>query len=374
MSECGFDRLVVNRVAVIGLGLVGGSLALAWRRAGAAGEVVGIDRDHAALEGALAMDAVDLACDDIAAGLDGADVVVLAVPVRAVAGLAEAVGSMLGPGSILTDVCSTKVEAMAAMCRAAPPGVAVIGGHPLAGSERAGIGAADPYLFENAFYILTPAPGTPAPALERLEALVRGAGANPVRMSPEQHDRLVAAISHLPQLVAVTLVNAVGDLGKGQPGLLGLAAGGFRDTTRIASSGSEIWRDILLTNRGPVAEALVAYRAALDGLAEAVSRGDGEAIARDFDRARGLRDQVPARTRGLLPAVHELVAVIPDRPGVIGHLATALGEAEINISDIEILRVREGEGGTIRLGFATPGARDGAIRVLEGIGYRARPR
>ena len=369
---------VAARAAILGVGLIGGSLGMRWRRDGAVAQVVGWGRDAARLRRAVELGAVDEGGTDLGAALEGADVVVLAAPVRTCLALGPEVARRAAPGALITDVASTKAElgaAMAAALAARGPGApSFIGGHPMAGAERAGVEAADPYLFENAVWALCPDAATPAGALGRLRTLVESTGAHPVVLDPQGHDRRVAAISHLPQLVAVALAEAAGSAEAADPGLLALAGGGFRDTTRIAQSPAEMWLDVFATNRGPVLAQLDRLQEVLGALAAAVAGGDGEAVARHFAAAASARAQVPARQKGLLPSYHDLVLVVPDRPGVVGGLCGALGERGINVQDIEILRLREGEGGTLRLGFRTAEAAAAALEVLAALGYRVQRR
>jgi prephenate dehydrogenase len=365
------------RVAILGVGLIGGSLGMAWRRRGACSEVVGFGRSADRLERARSLGAVDRGTTDLAAAVAGADVVVLATPVETAIALAPSVAAAVRAGALVTDVCSTKAAICRAMAAVLPPGAAFVGGHPMAGLERAGVEAADPYLFENAVYVMTPAAGSPPWAVERLRRLVLASGAHAAVLPPERHDAWVAAVSHLPQLAAVALVNAALDADAADPappGLLSLAGGGFRDTTRIASSPADTWWEVLDTNRGPVLAALDRFEASLAELRRAVTSGGREAVEEAFRRAAAGRARVPQRTKGLLPTYHDLTMYVEDRPGIIGRLATTLGEAGVNIQDIEIVRLREGEGGTLRLGFASAGEAERAVTVLRGLGVEAQRR
>jgi prephenate dehydrogenase len=374
--------MLARRVAILGVGLIGGSLGLRWRQQGSVGRVVGYGRSRANLERARELGAIDEAAPDLASAVAGADLVVLAAPIAACLAMVDAVVRQAAPGALLTDVGSTKAAISAAMGRALaararsaaadPP--AYLGGHPMAGSERAGVEAADPYLFENAVWVVCPDAHTPQWALPRLLPLVEASGAHAVVLDPVRHDRRVAAISHLPQLAAVALAEAAGEGEAADPGLLALAGGGFRDTTRIAQSPPEMWLDVLDTNRGPILDQLDRLQRLLGALRAAVEAGDREAIVGHFAAAAAARRQVPARQKGLLPAYHDLVLFVPDRPGVIGGLCTALGGRGINVQDIEILRLREGEGGTLRLGFRTAAEAGAALEVLTGLGYRVQRR
>ena len=369
--------LLARRAAILGVGLIGGSLGLRWRAQGVVGHVVGFGRNRHHLERAVELGAIDEGVADLGAAVRDADLVVLCAPIRAALELAEEVARHAAPGAVLTDCCSTKAEIGAAMAAALArhsSAAVFIGGHPMAGSEHAGVESADPYLFEHAVWVLCPPPGADGPDLLRLTALVEATGAHVVRLEPERHDRRVAAISHLPQLAAVALAEAAGEAAAADPGLLSLAGGGFRDTTRIAASPAAMWLDILATNRGPVLTAIEAMQRLLDGLRAAIASGDEATVVEHFAAALAVRQRVPASQKGLLPAYHDLVVFVPDRPGVIGQLGAALGTEGINIQDIEILRLREGEGGTLRLGFAEAAVATAAMGVLTGLGYRVQRR
>ena len=243
----------------------------------------------------------------------------------------------------------------------------------MAGSERDGITGADPYLFENAFYVLTPSKETPPESLDRLLKLVEGIGAKPVIMDPAEHDLSVAAVSHLPHLVAASLVNYLFDLPGSEKKSL-LAAGGFRDTTRIAAGNPEMWRDIFITNRDCILEALSVFKNRLDQFEEAIGKRDRQKIHDLLGKARSLKSGMPARRKGYLPILWEVVVTVPDRPGIIASMATILGGEDININDIEILRVREGEGGTIRLAFAGEKDQEMAVKLLTEAGMPTKKR
>lgn len=362
-----------GRVAIIGVGLIGGSLGMALKRVGLAEEVVGVGRSEEKLRLALEVGAVDRVTTALRAVADAA-LVVVATPVGTVIPVVEAIAPYLRAGTVVTDVGSTK----AGIVRAAEPiararGFSFVGGHPMAGSERTGVKSADPYLFENAYYILTPTPATERDAVAKVRALASGIGARVVELSPEAHDFYVAAVSHLPHCAAAALVNTIGVLPE-REALLPLAAGGFRDTTRVAGGDPALWRDILLSNSDAVLTMIGRYRESLSELAALIAAGDGASVEGWLRRAQQVRRTVPAKSKGYLPELYEIVVTVPDRPGVIARLAGILGDAGINISDIEILRVREGEGGTIRLGFAAAADQEEAVRLLRASGIETRKR
>jgi prephenate dehydrogenase len=268
------------KVCVVGCGLIGGSLGLALRAQGAT--VVGQDRDRAAADRALELGVLD-AIGDAA----GAEIAVLAVPVRSIPACAQALTG-LGAAAVVTDVGSTK----AAVVRGgeAAFGGRFVGGHPVAGSERAGPDAADARLFAGRRVILTPTPRTEPAALARVAAMWRSVGAAIVEMDAERHDRVLAAVSHLPHAVAYALAGALGALGA--ESFRGLAGGGLADTTRIAATPAPMWVDVFLENRGPLLEALDAFAGELAALRGAIERGDGAAIAALIAEARAARARI----------------------------------------------------------------------------------
>ncbi len=359
-------------VAIIGVGLIGGSLGLAFRRFGIFSSIIGISREET-LRLARDMGVIDggYPYDQLARGVAEADIVFLCTPIARILKLVGETISCAAPGAIVTDVGSTKSEITAVARKALREGVCFIGGHPMAGSEKRGVGAADPFLFQNAMYVLTPTEETPQPEVERLADIVSRIGARVVIMDPELHDRIAAAVSHLPQMISVALVNMVGKLGRDEPLFLKMAAGGFRDMTRIASSPYQVWRDICRTNRERIAEFIELYIQSLDELKEHLLGGE---LGGDFDYANVVRGTIPKDSKGFISALHEILIVVEDKPGVIAKVSGALAAENINIKDIEVLKVRENEGGTLRLAFDSRSTALRAIDIIRRAGYEARLR
>lgn len=363
-----------DRLAIIGLGLIGGSFGMALRRAGVVGEIIGIDTDPNTREDAVRMGAVDRSTADLPQGIRQAEVVVVATPVGQIPFVLRAMAPDLAPGTLVTDVGSSKGSVFLAATEALPPGVVFIGGHPMAGSERGGIAAANPYLFENAFYVLTPTPGQEHHFLTgRLLELVKSTGARPIFMDPWEHDRVVAAVSHLPHMVAAALVNTLAQVASSEV-YFSLAAGGFRDTTRIAGGDPLLWRDIFLSNKERVLEMIDQFQAVLGSLRDMLASGQEKELVAALEDARRVRQEIPVKVKGMLAPLYELVVVLADEPGAIGRVAILLAQEGINIVDIEILRVREGEGGTLRLGLGNPESVQRAVSVLRAAGFTARER
>ena len=281
-------RLKDAQVTVVGLGLMGGSLAAALRAEGACREVRGVARRPETIAEALARGFVDGGTLDLAEGVRGADVVVLATPVRTIVELIPHLGPLLPPGCLLMDVGSTKAAIVAAMERL-PAHVQPLGGHPMCGKEVSGIGAAEAGLYQGATFVLTPLPRTSPEALALAWELVEALGARPLVMDAHRHDRLVAAVSHLPYLLSLALVAAAEDVAEEDGMVWDLAASGFRDTSRLAASDVTMMLDILLTNREEVAGMLGRLRRELDELARLLEAEDERGLRRMMKAARERR-------------------------------------------------------------------------------------
>ncbi|MFO7899915.1 MAG: prephenate dehydrogenase/arogenate dehydrogenase family protein [Planctomycetota bacterium] len=272
-----------NEVAIIGVGLIGGSLGLAVRERGLADEVVGIGYREVTLERAEARGAIDRWTLDLADGVSGADLVVVCTPVGLVADKAVEAAGAMKPGSVVTDVASTKAMIIRKVEAGLPDGIAFVPAHPMAGSEQRGNESARADLFEGATVIVTPTERTPADAAARVRGLWARLGAAVEQLDAATHDRIVAEISHFPHLVAPAVVNAVSESS------LPYAATGMKDTTRIAASDVPLWVDIFRDNRRNVLEALRRFGIELDRIREALEREDWPALAKCLGRARERR-------------------------------------------------------------------------------------
>lgn len=281
---------VFEKVAIVGLGLIGGSLALAVRETWPAGLVIGVD-DKAVLERAMLRHAIDVAADDPVVMAE-ADLVVLAAPVRANLALLADLEEHVRGAAVVTDVGSTKRD-VAAAARALPARLTFVGGHPLGGAPRGGIAHARPDLFRDRPWLFTPAGDRRGDALDRLRRFVTGFGAVPHVLSPDAHDRLLAFLSHVPQLTASVLMHVVGDA-IGEDGLA-LSGRGLADTTRLASSPADIWRDICATNADEIGAALEALIVELQAVRDTLT--DGGTVDRIFDSASRWRTALAARRR-----------------------------------------------------------------------------
>ena len=282
---------MIDRLAIVGVGLLGGSLAKAARTHAIAREIVGIGRDEGRLRPAVTDGTLDRITTDLAAGLRGADRVVLAATVLANETLLPAVWQAAAPGALVTDVGSTKRGIVAVAERLAPSrrDVQFVGSHPMAGSEKAGYAVARDDLFQGATVVVTPAEFNTPAAVKSVGELWSAVGGRVVTLEPDAHDRAVAAISHLPHVVAWALVDAVARF---EPDAFTVAARGFKDTTRIAASDPDVWREILLANRDAVVASVAAFRTALDDLERLVARGDAAALTALLVRVKAQREKL----------------------------------------------------------------------------------
>ena len=281
---------MIRRLSLVGLGLLGGSVAKAARAEGLADEIVAVGRDRARLEPALRDGVVDRISTHLEEGVAGSDFCLLATPVATLTALLPAVWPALPDDAVLTDVGSTKaaiVSAAEALARTRP--LAFVGSHPMAGSEKSGYGVSRRDLFHRATVIITPTERTDSHAVKRVSAFWEAMGGRLVTLDPVTHDRATAAISHLPHLVADALVDAVVRM---DPRFFEVAGRGFKDTTRIAASDARVWREIFQENRVGLAEALGAFRAALDELDRLLAAGDVTEIEGALDRIRRTREAV----------------------------------------------------------------------------------
>jgi len=332
------DRSGPPRAAVVGTGLIGGSIGLALRARG--WHVTGRDLDPARADRAKAIGALDVVGADPRAA-----VTFVATPVGAVVGEATALlGLREAPAdAVVTDVAGVKAPVTS---RLAHP--RFVGGHPMAGSEQVGVEGADADLFVGATWVLTPTAATDPAAYTRLRAVLSDLGADVVALSPEQHDTLVALVSHVPHLAAASLMNLADRAAEQHAALLRLAAGGFRDMTRVAAGQPEIWPDVCAENAPAIVAALDDLVAGLSLVRDRVAAGDRVGILEVLARAAAARRSLP--TAAVRPErLAELRVPIPDRPGLIAEITTLASDLGVNIDDIEVAHSAEGERGVLVL-------------------------
>jgi len=283
---------LIRRLCIIGVGLIGGSLARILREKGEVGEVVGIGRGEDNLQRAVELGVIDRFETDPVAGVADADLVFLATPVCSIAPILARIAPHLAPGCIVTDGGSVKGEIVATCEALMPAGTYFVGGHPIAGTENSGVEASFATLYQGRRCIITPTTSSDQTAIEKVVRMWELAGSEVVLMDVEKHDRVLAAISHLPHMVAYALVNAVGGYDRFEESILGYSAGGFRDFTRIASSDPVMWRDIALMNREGVLEMMDFFARYFAELRELVERGDSAGLEAFFARSKEQRDSI----------------------------------------------------------------------------------
>ena len=362
----GDDSAARLKVAILGVGLIGGSIGLAARqRLGA--EVCGYDPDENVRQRALTLGALDSQAAEVPAAVDDADVVFAAAPVGALAQTVTLALESAAEDCVVSDVGSTKLF-LAQIAR----DERFIGGHPLAGAETAGVEHARADLFDGATWYLTPAKGSTSGVLyQRLYSVLRGIGARPVAIDAATHDRLMARVSHLPHVLANLLVTQSGLLG--EPGEQLPAVGpSFRDATRVAGANTAIWTDIYLSNRDALIAGIDELRERLRDVRGWLLAGDAPALSAWNERARSAREALLGA--GLAgdaagERVHELRASVPNRPGVIAEIALALGEANVNILDLVLSPSQDNRQGTVALWIAGDERAERASELIGSLGF-----
>ncbi|HEX7058410.1 MAG TPA: prephenate dehydrogenase/arogenate dehydrogenase family protein [Solirubrobacterales bacterium] len=352
------------KIAVLGVGLIGGSIGLAARRGLEGVEVVGYDPDSETLDRAMSEGAIDRRAATIAEACEGADLVFCAAPVRALPELARAALDACGPECVVTDAGSTKREIVAALGE----DERFIGGHPLAGAETSGVENARADIFEGARWYLTPTERSGGLLYDRLQRAIADLGARPQAIDAEAHDRMMATVSHLPHVLANALAGqAAAELARDSERMPEVGPS-FRDMTRVAGSNPAIWIDIFSTNREAVAEAVDAAGERLREAAELIRAGDRDAVAAWHTDAVENRRALLEPERGAGP-LRELRVVVPNRPGTVAELALALGEAGVNIEDMALYPAPDMTSGAISLWVSGPEQAERAAALVRELGH-----
>jgi prephenate dehydrogenase len=346
------------KIAILGVGMIGGSVGLAAREGVEGAEIVGFGRSAQRLRIALRHGAIDRAAESLQDALDGAEVCICAAPVGALAEQISAALSAAGPDCAVTDVGSVKRGLVGAFVDER-----FVGGHPIAGAETGGVEHARADLFEGATWYLTPSPTSSGLLYERLHRLIIALGAHPAAIDADVHDRMLASISHLPHVLANVLVAQAA--GRGELPRIGPS---FRDATRVAGANTAVWADIYLANRTAIADEIDAAVSRLQAIAGELRAGDGEAV-------RAWNDAAAEHRRRLLEgelssdSVHELRLTVPNRPGVVAQVALALGRAGVNIVDLALAPAADMRSGAMTLWVAGDEPAEGAVALIEELGF-----
>lgn len=352
----------------IGLGLIGGSIAKGLKRANKNHYIMAYARHRSTLEAALSDGSIDEALDGIDDNLSRCDYIFLCTPVSFNEEYLEAIRPYLRKDAILTDVGSVKTnihEAVKKMEMEAN----FIGGHPMAGSEKSGYQYSTDHLVENAYYVITPTPLSPKDKVEELREIALSLTALPLILDYKQHDYIVAGISHLPHLIASSLVNLVKDKDTPEQTMKLVAAGGFKDITRIASSSPVMWQQICSTNRNNIQAILGDYITSLEQVRKAVANGDEQAVYDLFDTSREYRNSIPDRSSGPIKKEFALYCDIVDESGAIATIATILAAHQVNIKNIGIIHNREFEEGVLKIEFYDEDSANKAVDLLTQCRY-----
>ncbi|MFQ5675766.1 MAG: prephenate dehydrogenase/arogenate dehydrogenase family protein, partial [bacterium] len=361
-----------EKMAIVGLGLIGGSLAAALKRQNACPFIVGVD-DEVAVQKAKEKKLIDdgVVRERLPEAVENVDLIVLATPIAQIIDLLKSLPVFIKPGVLITDVGSTKQVIVETARRHLPRDVYFLGGHPMTGSEKTGIEHADSFLFENAVYVLSKTERVPETLVNDFASLLNAIGAHVFHLDPKTHDEIAALVSHVPQILAVILMNCVAKRNASNPNYFKLAAGGFRDMTRIASSPFAIWEDICQSNAKNIEQGLSLLIKEMTDIGDRLTRGE---LRSAFEQAVRARRTIPKDTRGFMRPYFDITVVVEDKPGMIATIANLLAEANINIKDIEILKIREGEGGAMRLAVESESDRSTALKTLNQNGFAATKR
>ncbi len=352
----------------IGLGLIGGSIARALKEHDHHIKIVAYDINPDTLRLAKQDAVADVVTDSIDESFTSCDYLFLCAPVQKNDRNLDAVKKVMGTGCLLTDVGSVKTTIHETI-REAGLEHCFIGGHPMAGSERTGFLNSKAALLENAYYILTPTPSVPRRRLEEFRELVARLGAIPLILDYRKHDYITAAISHLPHVIAASLVNLVRDSDSEDGIMKMVAAGGFKDITRIASSSPGMWQQICLTNTENISGLLQNYIESLNSIKAELDRENEAALYELFDSARVYRDSFIDASSGPIKRSYSFNVDIADRTGALAHIATLLANHNISIKNIGITHNRESEDGVLRIELYDESAMNTAVSILQTVGY-----
>ncbi len=358
----------MNNIAIIGLGLIGGSIAKSIKNNNLDITISAFDNSDI-LDFAIREKTIDKKLNSEKEALIDSDVIFICTPLDTALKQFAELAPLLNKNQIITDVSGVKFPFEEIWNSSNSKG-RYIGGHPMTGKEKGGFENSDPILFENAIYILTEETQIDF-ALNEFENLIHSIGANILHIPAKQHDVIAASVSHLPQLISVALVNTA-SLKTDKYNFLDLAAGGFRDMTRIASSDFSIWESVIEQNQKEILAAIDKFQIELETMKNFIEKLSLTQLKEKFENSRKTRDEIPKNTKGFLSPLFDVFVFVKDQPGVISKISTALFNKNINIKDIELLKIREGSGGTFRLSFETLEDSQQAKLIIQEIGFEIR--
>lgn len=357
-----------RRIGFIGLGLIGGSIARAIRRCYPSSEILAYDTNRDALSVALAEGIIDYACTRIDENYGTCDYIFLCTPVSCNSAYLYTLKDIMKPGCILTDVGSVKTDIHLKITELGLE-ESFVGGHPMAGSEKTGFASSSEHLLENAYYVLTPSSQVPGEYVQRMQAIVASIGAIPIVLDYREHDYITASVSHLPHIIAASLVNLIKDSDSREGLMKTIAAGGFKDITRIASSSPVMWQQICLTNSENISKILGNYIDSLISIKAAVDSKNESEIYNLFHTAREYRNSIPSSSLGPIKKVFAVYCDIIDEAGGIATISTILASNNISIKNIGIIHNREFEEGVLRIEFYDEDPSLKAVELLRKYRY-----
>jgi prephenate dehydrogenase len=354
----------MTTISILGLGLIGGSLAKALKNSKQEIEIAGFDREPVC-ELALSLKVIDRKLNSATECLQS-EIIFLCLPTDLSLKYFKELAPQLKQGTIVSDVCGVKGVFEDEWKKIKSIGY-YIGGHPMTGKEKGGLENSDPLLFENSLYILSEK-SKDIPLIPRFTDLINLLGSRIRFVDPYLHDRIISYVSHLPQVLAISLMNSIGENEK--VNYLDFAAGGFRDITRIASSDFKIWDSVFHYNKKELVSAIEGFISKLESVKKLIAGGDSDLLKVEFAASRKKREAIPSSIKGFLNPVYDVFIYAEDKPGILFKLTETLFKNSINIKDIELLKIREGTGGTFRLSFETNESAGKAKEVLVNSGFR----
>jgi prephenate dehydrogenase len=353
-------------VLIIGMGLIGGSLALCIKKEHPNANIIGYDVNHKELRLGKSLGVIDEMTLSLQSAAEKADLIIISTPVFQTEKIISQFELFsLKETVLITDTGSTKEQIMKCSDMLTKNGTQFIGGHPMAGSHKSGVAAAKEILFENAFYMLTPGSGATEENVEKLKEWLKGTYAKFLIVEPREHDELTGMISHFPHIIAASLVHRAKVSSSGHPYLRRLAAGGFRDITRIASSNPTMWKDITIQNRMVLLSLLEEWKAEMNEVVSLIEINDPQKIFDYFNDAKIFRDDLPILEKGAIPSFYDLFVDVPDYPGVISEVTGYLAEEKISLTNIRIMETREDIYGVLVISFQTLEDRERALYCLR---------
>ncbi|NUM33049.1 MAG: prephenate dehydrogenase [Candidatus Brocadiae bacterium] len=359
----------LKRITIIGLGLMGGSLAKALKTRVPVREIFAVDCSLEPINQAIAEGVIDKGFHSMESPVLESDIIFICTPIKKTFEYINQMEGKVNKNCIITDIGSTKDDIIKYINKMLNPPV-FIGGHPMTGTEKTGYSFSVAHLFENAYYILTPSKTTTPESIRLMTYIIHAIGAIPITLESDHHDAIVGTISHVPHIIASALVHLVKDSDRSEGLMKLLAAGGFKDITRIASSGAEMWENIVLSNKDEIKGILQSFLQIIQKFGHFLDQEESGKVYEFFKNAKHYRDSFPCTRKGTIPPLFEIAVDVMDKPGILGKIATLLGNNHINIKNMNISNSREGEQGCLRITLPCNDSMDKAYYLLNIEGYK----